>query len=105
MVAFLTHEKRLEINYVSRVFFNVHVPFACTDYPHISLKKLVVPMLNTKPVGSIKKVIDRWEATNPMTIEIFKAYWQKISPQLRFPGTKASEYSTYTEWAEDDWKY
>ena len=40
-----------------------------------------------------------------MTVEIFKAYWQKVSPHLHFPGTKAGNDATCTEWARGDFKF
>ena len=39
-----------------------------------------------------------------MTIEMFKAYWQKVSPDLlslSFPGTKAGDEASYTEWSDE----
>ena len=66
-------------------------------------------MMNSKPTGAGKVATDRWKATNRVTIEIFKAYWQNVSPHLLFPGTKAGDDATYYEWEEkkygDTWKH
>ena len=40
-----------------------------------------------------------------MTIEIFKAFWQKVSPDLEFPGMQAGEDASYREWTEDNHKF
>ena len=39
-----------------------------------------------------------------MTIEIFEAYWQNVSPDLPFPGTKAGNDVTYAGWEKDPFK-
>ena len=57
-------------------------------------------MLNSKPTGASKKAISNWEATNRMTIEMFKAYWQKVSPDLEFPWTQAGDEAPYAEWMD-----
>ena len=59
-------------------------------------------MLNRKPIGANKKAIARWEATNRMTIEIFKAFWQKVSPDLSFPGMQAGDDASYAEWMDTE---
>ena len=59
-------------------------------------------MLKSKPTEANKKAIARWEATNRMTIEIFKAFWQKVSPDLEFPGMQAGEEASYVEWQDSD---
>ena len=38
IIAYLEQEKRLEMNLVSPDFYDVHVPFACTHYPHRTKK-------------------------------------------------------------------
>ena len=61
-------------------------------------------MLNSKPTGAGKKATARWEATNRMTFEIFKVFWQKVSPALHsltmFPGE-----ASYNEWEDGNYKY
>ena len=37
-----------------------------------------------------------------MTIKIFKAFWQKVSPDLEFPWTQAGDQASYTEWEDSD---
>ena len=36
-----------------------------------------------------------------LTFDIFMAFWQKLSPQLHFPGTIAGDDATCTEWEEN----
>ena len=59
-------------------------------------------MLISLPIGADEKAIVSWKATNRMSIEIFKACWQEVSPHLDFPGTKAGEDATCTEWEGKD---
>ena len=59
-------------------------------------------MLNRKPIGANQKAIANWEATNRMTIEMFKAFWQRVSPDLEFPGTQAGEEASHAEWEGKD---
>ena len=35
-----------------------------------------------------------------MTIEMFTAFWQKVSPDLEFPGMQAGGEATYAEWMD-----
>ena len=58
----------------------------------------VVAMLLRKPVGAGKDSTERWQATNCLTVENFLAFWQKLRPDLSFPGTKAGEEASYVEW-------
>ena len=58
----------------------------------------VVAMLLRKPVGASKISTERWQATNRLTVENFLAFWQKLRPDLSFPGTKAGEEAPYVEW-------
>ena len=37
-----------------------------------------------------------------MTVEMFKAFWQNVSPELSFPGTKAGDDVSYGFWEDDD---
>ena len=62
-------------------------------------------MLKRKPIGANQKVTARWEATNRMIIEIFKAFWQKVSPDLEFPLTQAGDAASYAEWEDSYCKY
>ena len=62
-------------------------------------------MLKSKPIGTNQKAIERWEATKRMTIEMFKAFWQRVGPHLPFPGTQAGDDASYAEWTEGSWKY
>ena len=55
-------------------------------------------MLKSKPIGDDEVAIEKWEATNRMTIEIFKAFWQKVSPRLSFPGMQAGDDASFNEW-------
>ena len=55
-------------------------------------------MLNRKPIGAYKEATERWEATNRITIEIFKAFWQKVSPDLTI---EAGEEASYNEWQDE----
>ena len=59
-------------------------------------------MLKSKPTGAGKKLTARWEATNRMTIEMFKAYWQSVSPDLEFPLTQAGDEASCAEWEGKD---
>ena len=59
-------------------------------------------MLKRKPIGANQKATARWEATNRMTIEIFKAFWQKVGPHLEFPLTQAGDDASYAEWEDED---
>ena len=62
-------------------------------------------MLKRKPIGANQKAIERWVATNRMTIEIFTAYWQKVSADLAFPLTQAGDEASYAEWEDENgWK-
>ena len=36
-----------------------------------------------------------------MTIEIFKAFWQKVSPHLEFPLTQAGDEASHVEWEDN----
>ena len=99
IIAFLEHPKRLQMNLVSRICYVQYVPLAYTFYPHKSLKKQINAMLISLPNGAGEKEIERWMATNRMSVEKFKACWQTVSPDLHFPGTIASDDITYTEWA------
>ena len=58
-------------------------------------------MLKSKPIGAGKKATERWEATNRMTIEIFKAFWQKVSPHLEFPLTQAGDEASPAAWTDE----
>ena len=58
-------------------------------------------MLKSKPIGNDEVAIERWEATNRMTIEMFKAFWQRVSPDLEFPGTQAGEEASHAEWTNE----
>ena len=58
-------------------------------------------MLNRKPIGANQKAIANWEATNRMTIEMFKAFWQRVSPDLEFPGTQAGDEGSHAEWTNE----
>ena len=58
---------------------------------------MLAAMLNSKPTGADKKAIERWEATNRMTIEIFLAFWQKVSPDLT---VEAGDEASYIEWED-----
>ena len=40
-----------------------------------------------------------------LTFDIFKAFWQNVNPHLQFPGTKAGDDATCTEWEEEDEEY
>ena len=62
-------------------------------------------MLIYKPIGANKFLIDRWNLTNRMTVGIFNAFWQKVSPDLSFPGTKAGDDASPVEWGNDYCKY
>ena len=62
-------------------------------------------MLISLPIGTNKKAIANREATNRMTIEIFKAFWQKVSPDLEFPGMQAGDDASYVEWEKYGNKY
>ena len=59
-------------------------------------------MLKSKPIGTNQKAIERWEATKRMTIEMFKAFWQRVGPHLPFPGTQAGDDASYAEWTDWD---
>ena len=100
IIAFLEHPKRLQMNLVSRICYVQYVPLAYTFYPHNIFKKQINAMLISLPNGSNKKAFERWMATNTLTFDIFKAFWQEVSPHLHFPGTKAGDDVTCTEWTE-----
>ena len=36
-----------------------------------------------------------------MTFEIFFAFWQKVGPDLEFPGTQAGDDASYVEWTDE----
>ena len=58
-------------------------------------------MLKSKPTGANQEATEKWEASNRMTIEIFKAFWQKASPDLEFPWTQAGDEASYNnEWTD-----
>ena len=40
-----------------------------------------------------------------MTIEMFKTFWQKVSPDLEFPWTQAGDEASYAEWMDGNTKY
>ena len=62
-------------------------------------------MLKSKPIGANQKATERWEATNRMTIEIFKAFWQRVSPDLEFPLTQAGVDASPAEWTKGIYKF
>ena len=97
IVAYLPQEDRLKMNSVSPDFYGFHVPFACWHYPHRTLNQMLATMLNTKPIGADERGISRWDATNRMTIEMFKAFWQKVSPHLTI---EAGDEASYIEWMD-----
>ena len=57
-------------------------------------------MLKSKPTGANEDATVRWILTNLMTVEMFKAYWQNVSPDLPFPGSQAGDAASYTEWTD-----
>ena len=58
-------------------------------------------MLISLPNSKDEKTIERWMATNMLTFDIFKAFWQKVSPHLPMPG---SDEASYLEWeVKDKW--
>ena len=57
-------------------------------------------MLKTKPIGANQKATERWEATNRMTIEILKAFWQKFSPDSLSLTIEAGDEASYNEWTD-----
>ena len=63
---------------------------------------MLAAMLNRKPIGAHERTIANWEATNRMTIEMFKTFWQKASPHLEFPSTQAGDEASYAEWEGKD---
>ena len=40
-----------------------------------------------------------------LTFDIFKAFWQDVSPDLHFPGTIVGDDATYTEWKKGSYTY
>ena len=36
-----------------------------------------------------------------MTIEIFKAFWQRVSPDLEFPLTQAGDEASHAAWTDE----
>ena len=66
---------------------------------------MLAAMLNRKPIGANQKVTARWEASNRMTIQIFKAFWHKVSPHLEFPLTQAGDDASCVEWGNDYRKF
>ena len=59
---------------------------------------MLAAMLKSKPIGADERAIANWEATNMLTIEMFKTFWQKVSPDLEFPWTQAGDEASYAEW-------
>ena len=62
-------------------------------------------MLINKPIGADEDAIRRWVATNRMSVDIFFAFWQKVTPELEFPGTQAGDEVSYAEWTKGRYKY
>ena len=61
-------------------------------------------MLISLPNSEDEKVIERWKATNRLTFDIFKAFWQEGSPHLPMPGSEAGDEASYLEWeGKADW--
>ena len=58
-------------------------------------------MLKSKPIGADEDAIANWEASNRMTIEIFKAFWQRVSPDLEFPLTQAGDEASHAAWTDE----
>ena len=52
-------------------------------------------MLNRKPIGAGEFATVNWEASNRMTIQIFKTYWQNFSRDLTI---EAGDEASYNEW-------
>ena len=59
-------------------------------------------MLISLPNLEDEIAIKRWKATNTLTFDIFKAFWQKASPHLPMPGSEAGDEASYLEWEEED---
>ena len=65
----------------------------------------LIAMLVKKPIGADEKSTALWEATNPMTFEIHTAFFNKVSPDVTFSGTEASDDAACDEWEEGDCKF
>ena len=59
-------------------------------------------MLVSLPIGAGARAIAYWNLTKRMTVEIFKFFWQKVSPDLAFPGMQAGDDASYAEWEDED---
>ena len=57
-------------------------------------------MLISQPTGAGKVAIAKWNLTNRMTIEIFKEFWQKVSPESL--AIEAGDKASYNEWEDED---
>ena len=57
-------------------------------------------MLVSLPIGADAGAIANWNLTKRMTVEIFKFFWQKVSPDLAFPGMQAGDDASYAEWED-----
>ena len=60
-------------------------------------------MLISLPNAEGEYEIERWNDTNMLTFDVFKAFWQEVSPDLHFPGTIAGDDATYSEWEGEEY--
>ena len=91
----LLPKERAKMRLVSKIF-NQHVTNAEKEFPSIAC------ILISLPIGVGQKAIDRWKRTNMLTVEIFNAFWKKVSPDLPMPGPKAGDEASYCEWTDTD---
>ena len=57
-------------------------------------------MLLKRPTNAGSNALSRWDSTNRLTVEIFNAYWQKVTPDLPMPGSMAGDEVSCVEWKE-----
>ena len=59
-------------------------------------------MLISQPIGAGEAETANWKRTNRMIVDIFNAYWKKVSPHFPMPGSKAGDEGSYSEWTDSN---
>ena len=55
-------------------------------------------MLLRRPTKANSDAIANWDSTNRLTVDIFNAYWLKVSAHLSMPGSMAGDGASYCDW-------
>ena len=59
-------------------------------------------MLRSPPLGVTDEVMNLWLSMQPMSVELFEKYWDKIEPSRPLFDF---ESMVAEEWQEDGWRY